>query len=181
MKRNGTNNIKPLYQNNMAHKIFITIDCALGEELRRVILSLKDSRISHRQIVTEYRYYLDLQPPGGTLPRKDSSFVCYYEEKPLFQGKTPEFSFPKWIHENLEDIRIVDGDDVVCFEGHFLLDFTVEETGYVTDVKLKGVINPLLEVEAARIISSSPQWTPKKICGNPVKKSYGFLMNFDHN
>lgn len=54
-------------------------------------------------------------------------------------------------------------------EGTVFVQFTVDKTGKVTDIKILHGVNELLDKEAIRIIRSSPLWTPGKQRGKPVK------------
>ena len=88
------------------------------------------------------------------------------EEKPL--NSAPSFNggssmeFQKWV---LDNIRFPEG---VSAEGRVSVSFTISETGKVTDVKVLRGADQMLNDEAVRVISSSPDWTPALKDGKPI-------------
>ena len=48
----------------------------------------------------------------------------------------------------------------------------------VQDVKVLRGVHPDLDAEALRVVSSSPDWTPGYVKGEPVKVSYTFPVIF---
>ena len=62
--------------------------------------------------------------------------------------------------------------------GRVTLQFTVEADGTVANVKVLRGVNPLLDEEAIRVVSSSPQWTPGYQEGSPVRVTYTFPIIF---
>lgn len=88
------------------------------------------------------------------------------EEKPL--NSAPSFNggssmeFQKWV---LDNIRYPEG---VSAEGRVSVSFTISETGKVTDVKVLRGADQMLNDEAVRVISSSPDWTPALKDGKPI-------------
>jgi protein TonB len=53
-------------------------------------------------------------------------------------------------------------------EGTVILRFVVSSTGEVTRVEVTRSVDPLLDSEALRVISSLPRWKPGRQDGNPV-------------
>ena len=88
------------------------------------------------------------------------------EEKPL--NSAPSFNggssmeFQKWV---LDNIRYPEG---VSAEGRVSVSFTISETGKVTDVKVLRGADQMLNDEAVRVISSSPDWIPALKDGKPI-------------
>jgi TonB family protein len=64
--------------------------------------------------------------------------------------------------------------------GQVTVGFTVAEDGSVTDVKVAGGVDPLLDQEALRIVNSMPKWIPGKQRGMPVKVAYQLPINFTY-
>ena len=94
------------------------------------------------------------------------------EEKPKFiiSGKDiGEKGFPQWVAQRLKypEAAIEQG-----LRGKVLCSFVITAEGLVTDVKVIAGVHPLLDKEAVRVISSSPQWTPGMQRGRAVAVVY---------
>jgi TonB family protein len=63
-------------------------------------------------------------------------------------------------------------------EGEVLVSFTVDSTGRVTDPEIISGIDSLLNSEALRVVSSSPQWAPGIKNGQPVNITYTIPVKF---
>lgn len=90
------------------------------------------------------------------------------EKEPVpFQllGQQPKFNggdaneFSKWVAQNL---RYPEKCRQSKVQGRVTLQFTITETGKVTDVKVLRGVNEELDKEAVRVVSESPLWTPGK-------------------
>lgn len=57
-------------------------------------------------------------------------------------------------------------------QGRVIVTCTILEDGSVVDVKVKRGVDPLLDKEAVRIVSSMPKWKPAKIHDKPVKSRW---------
>ena len=96
------------------------------------------------------------------------------EKKPTFQGNDAA-TFSRWVAQ-----RLVYPDDAkkAGIQGRVLVQFTVCEDGVVRDAKIMRGINPALDAEALRVISSSPKWEPGIQDGKPVDVFYMFPVIF---
>lgn len=90
-------------------------------------------------------------------------------QKPTFYGGDIG-TFTEWVNKNL-----VYPHEAGCAHGRVIVQFIVDETGNVGDVKVIRGIDPAFDAEAVRVVSSSPKWTPGKnggmvsvICTCPV-------------
>lgn len=64
-------------------------------------------------------------------------------------------------------------------EGRILVQFTIDETGNVVDIRKKGPEGTdILKDEAVRLISKLPQFVAGKHNGNKVKVKYGLPITF---
>ena len=94
--------------------------------------------------------------------------------KPKFHGGD-ENLFTKWVASQLVYPELAVKDSI---QGRVILQFVVSEKGKVEDVKVvRGVYN-LLDKEAHRVISQSPDWEPGLQDGKPVKVRYTFPVIF---
>ena len=94
--------------------------------------------------------------------------------RPKFRGGD-EDSFSRWVGSQLKYPPELIGHLV---EGRVLLSFVVDTDGSVTDIKVLQSVDPILESEAIRVISSSPKWTPGYINDQPIKIRYNFPVIF---
>ena len=96
------------------------------------------------------------------------------EEKPKFNGGDAN-EFSKWVNQRLVYPEIAKENGV---SGRVMLQFTVNPDGSVTNVKVVRGVDPALDKEAVRVVSSSPKWTPGKQRDRAVKVSYTFPVIF---
>ena len=97
------------------------------------------------------------------------------EEKPLFNGKEAEVGFREWVGENTVYPAEAKEKGI---SGRVYVEFSIDTDGSVTDAMILRGVDPLLNVEALRVIKASPKWTPGKHKGNLVKVKYQFPVNF---
>jgi protein TonB len=95
------------------------------------------------------------------------------QEMPSFPGGNE--ALLKYIMEH-----IVYPPDAVAngIQGTVYLRFVVSSTGEVTRVEVTRSVDPLLDNEALRVISSLPGWKPGKQDGNPVPVWYSVPVVF---
>lgn len=115
-----------------------------------------------------------------SLPPEDEQLSpqkVYYsvEEMPRFNGNKYN-SFRDWIatHVIYPEIALENG-----ISGRVVMQFSIDANGNVCDVQIVKGIDPSLDKEAIRVISSSPKWTPGKIKGKAVKVQFNFPVYFE--
>ena len=96
------------------------------------------------------------------------------EQKPMFQGGDAN-AFSKWVNQHLAYPDIAKENGI---QGRVTLQFTVNTDGSVSGVKVVRGVDPSLDKEAVRVVSSSPKWTPGKQRDRPVKVTYTFPVIF---
>lgn len=96
------------------------------------------------------------------------------EEKPSFMGGDAN-TFSKWVNERLVYPEIAKENGV---QGRVTLQFTVESDGSVTNVKVLRGVDPSLDKEAVKVVSSSPKWAPGKQRDRAVRVTYVFPVIF---
>ena len=94
--------------------------------------------------------------------------------KPKFQGSDAN-QFARWVNEQLHYPEEAKERNL---QGRVTLQFNVEKDGSVTGVKVLRGIDPILDEEALRVVSLSPDWTPGYINGEPVRVIYNFPVVF---
>ena len=96
------------------------------------------------------------------------------EEKPKFQGGDAN-DFTRWVNSRLQYPEIAKENGV---QGRVTLRFTVNADGSVSNVKVLRGVDPSLDQEAVRVVSSSPNWTPGRQRDRAVKVTYTFPVVF---
>lgn len=99
---------------------------------------------------------------------------CDY--KPTFLGSPdPVVFLQKWVYVYLKYPKEAVREGI---QGRVLVDFVINEKGKVTDVKVVKGVDPLLDEEAVRVISASPDWKPGRVRGEKVKTELSVNVEF---
>ena len=97
------------------------------------------------------------------------------DQKPSFQGGTSN-AFSQWVNAHLvypERSRNAGS------EGTVRLRFTIEKDGKLDDISVvESSGDSLLDAEAFRVVSSSPDWKPGAFHGKPAKVTFTFPVIF---
>ncbi len=132
-------------------KINTEDDKNLGVEIREYVVGKKEEVVEEEEI----------------------PFVMV-EEKPKFQGGD-ENAFTKWVGERLVYPEIAKENSV---QGRVILQFRVNTDGSVDNVRVIRGVDPSLDKEAMRVVSSSPRWTPGRQRNKAVRVVYTFPVIF---
>jgi periplasmic protein TonB len=100
--------------------------------------------------------------------------VLFPEEKALFMGGDLN-TFSKWVLENIKYPPIAEENGIF---GRVIIEFCVNSSGEVVDIKFLRNLDPAIDEEAMRVISSSPLWTPARQGGRPVKQRFTIPVVF---
>jgi protein TonB len=106
---------------------------------------------------------------------EDEEPVEFYliEDKPEFPGG--EAKMYKWLAENTKYPSIAKENGI---SGKVYIEFIVAKNGQITNVKLKRGVDPYLDKEAKRVVTSMPKWKPGKQRGKAVPVHYMIPINF---
>ena len=97
------------------------------------------------------------------------------EQKPAFQG-SDTMEFTKWV---FSQIKYPEEAKEKQIQGRVTLQFTIAKDGNVKDVTVaKSSGSKILDDEAVRVVSMSPQWEPGKQNGEPVNVRFTFPVVF---
>jgi protein TonB len=94
--------------------------------------------------------------------------------KPSFQGGDAN-AFSRWVNMRLAYPELAKDNGV---QGRVTVQFTIEKDGTVTNVKVLRGVDPSLDAEAVRVVSSSPKWTPGMMRGKVVRVNYTYPVVF---
>lgn len=108
----------------------------------------------------------------------DEAVVPYYDcdYRPSFLGsRDPRVFLEKWVYTYMKYPKEAVKNGI---QGRVLVDFVIDEKGKVRDVKVLKGVDPLLDEEAVRIISASPDWKPGWLRGKKVKSRMSLYVEF---
>ncbi|HOO69078.1 MAG TPA: energy transducer TonB [Bacteroidales bacterium] len=100
--------------------------------------------------------------------------LAIVEEKPSFMGGD-ENTFTKWVHERIIYPEVAKENGI---QGRVVLTFIVDADGYVKNVTVLRGVDPSIDKEAVRVVSSSPRWKPGRQRDRNVRVRYNFPLNF---
>lgn len=108
--------------------------------------------------------------PVGTIAYSD------VDVKPMFLNSAdPRVFMEKWVYQYLKYPKYAVENGI---QGRVLVDFVIDETGKVTDVKLARGIHTSLDEEAIRVVSASPKWRPGRHQGKKVRVALTVAVDF---
>ena len=96
--------------------------------------------------------------------------------KPMFlNSPDPRTFMEKWVYQYLKypSYAVENG-----IHGRVLVDFIIDETGKVTDVKVSRGVHTVLDEEAVRVVSASPKWRPGRHQGKKVRVALTVAVEF---
>jgi protein TonB len=111
--------------------------------------------------------------PEDTGEDEDSIFI-FVQDMPKFLGKDVN-AFRIWVTKHLKYPRIAAENRIM---GTVHIRFVIESDGSVGQVEVIRSVDPSLDAEAVRVVSSSPHWTPGKQRGKPVRVAYTIPITF---
>ena len=97
-------------------------------------------------------------------PDTDEDVSIIPQVGPRFNGGDAS-EFAKWAMKNVQYPAFAEENGIM---GKVVVQFVVDTNGNVADVKVVRGVHPVLDKEAVRVVSSSPQWTPGSTNGEPV-------------
>ena len=120
--------------------------------------------------------------PSAELAKKkgegSEDVVPYYEcdYKPTFLGSNdPKVFLEKWVYAYLKYPKVAVENGI---QGRVLVDFIIDSRGKMTSVKVLKGVDPLLDDEAVRVISASPDWKPGRLNGKKVSSEISLYVEF---
>ncbi len=96
------------------------------------------------------------------------------EQPATFQGGDIT-AFLKWVQEHLQYPKELMESAI---SGKVFAQFTIDEKGQITNIKILRGVDPLLDNEVIRVLKSSPLWNPPKQGGKAVKQIFTIPVNF---
>lgn len=115
---------------------------------------------------------VQLEPETGSLNKENQAYFIV-EEMPEFPGGN--IGLKSYLEENLKypQIALLNG-----IQGTVYVSFVINEEGNVVQPKIARSVDPALDKEALRLVSSLPRWKPGKQNGKLVKVNYTVKVEF---
>ena len=138
----------------------------------------------------EYLYNFSIELINGDAPsfnpevtaksrgRESNDVIPYYEcdYKPAFLGSNdPKVFLQKWVYAYLKYPQEAVRNGI---QGRVLVDFIIDESGKVKDVKVLKGVDPLLDAAAVKVVEASPDWKPATHMGRKVKSEMSIYVEF---
>jgi periplasmic protein TonB len=98
----------------------------------------------------------------------------FVEEDATFQGGDIN-TFRTWVQENLVHPPLAVENGI---SGRVTVSFVVNSKGDVTNVTVMRGVDPALDKETVRVITSSPKWTPPRQGGRAVRQQFTMPVIF---
>ncbi len=95
------------------------------------------------------------------------------EQMPSFPGGNS--ALMEYLHNNVKYPVVAQENGV---QGRVVVSFVVEKDGSITDVRVVRSVDPSLDREASRVVSSMPRWIPGKQNGSAVRVKYNVPVSF---
>ncbi|MCL2072344.1 MAG: energy transducer TonB [Marinilabiliaceae bacterium] len=105
--------------------------------------------------------------------RDDTEIFTIVEESPEFPGG--EAALLRYLAQNTKYPPIAQENNIT---GRVMVQFVVEPTGDVSNVKVMRPVDPSLDREAIRVVQSLPRFKPGKQRNRPVRVYYTVPINF---
>jgi protein TonB len=104
---------------------------------------------------------------------KDSMPLSIVEERPTFPGGTE--ALLRFLKANLKYPVIAKEAGIT---GTVLISFLIEKDGTVTNIKVLHSLGGGCNVEAIRVVSIMPKWTPARQKGKPIRTQFQIPLFF---
>jgi len=95
-------------------------------------------------------------------------------EKPMF-GTGGDKEFQLWIAQN---IHYPQSAIEAQIQGKVYLQFVIEKNGSISNIRVIRSVDPEIDKEAVRVLEQSPNWSPGKQQGRPVRVYCTFPITF---
>ena len=134
---------------------------------------IEETTIVSNEDQAEYVEITDDVPIVVEEPEEEDQIFQVVEEDAKFPGGNNELM--KYLQKNIKYPSICQEQGI---QGRVIVQFVVEKDGSITDVQVIKAINPYLDKEAVRVVSTMPKWSPGKQRGKPVRVRFTLPVTF---
>lgn len=169
-------------------KIARGVDSALDQEALRVVNALdktwKPGTQKGKAVKVSYTIPINFALGDGkssetkkaSVSNKNGDVYFIVEDMPEYPGG--DSALRDYIANNVKYPEVAKKNGV---QGKVYITFIVDVDGSTSDAKVARGVDPSLDKEALRVVSSLPKWKPGKQKGKAVKVSYTVPINFALN
>ncbi|MBR5856286.1 MAG: energy transducer TonB [Bacteroidales bacterium] len=155
----------------------------LDNEALRVVSMSPDwtpGKVNGKPVDVMFTFPVVFKLEGETKEVADTSGTIMFatvEQKPAFMGNNPPGeSFSNWVYGQMKYPEEAIKNQM---QGRVIIQFTIAKDGNVKDVTVaKSSGSKIIDDEAVRVVSMSPQWEPGKQNGEPVDIRFTFPLVF---
>ena len=104
---------------------------------------------------------------------EDTKIFSVVEQMPSFPGGMT--ALMQYLSRNIKYPPVA---EEMSIQGRVICTFVVERDGSVTDVRIAKGVDPSLDKEAIRVVSSMPKWIPGRQNGQSVRVKYTLPVTF---
>ena len=104
---------------------------------------------------------------------EETKIFTVVEQMPSFPGGTG--ALMQYLSRNIKYPPVAEENGI---QGRVICSFVVERDGSVTDVRIEKGVDPSLDKEAIRVVSSMPKWIPGRQNGQSVRVKYTLPVIF---
>ena len=115
----------------------------------------------------------EASPTKNSKISKSDKVYDVVEQMPSFPGGPS--ALMEYLHDHVKYPVVAQENGV---QGRVVVSFIVERDGSITDVRVVRSVDPSLDREAQRVVSSMPRWTPGKQNGSAVRVKYNVPVSF---
>ena len=115
----------------------------------------------------------EVQTPQDTKPQSDNKVYKSVEQMPRFPGG--EVGLMRYLQENIKYPPEAAKNDI---EGRVIVQFIIDKTGQVGDVKVVRPVSEELDAEAVRVVKTLPKFEPGRQDGEAVSVWYTLPISF---
>ena len=115
----------------------------------------------------------EIAQPEPPKHEEENKVFDVVEEAPSFPGGPSALN--RWLRDNMK-YPVVAAENGI--EGRVVVQFVVGKNGSISNVKVVRSVDPALDKEAVRVVSSMPHWTPGKQNGSSVNARYTLPVTF---
>ena len=106
-------------------------------------------------------------------PEKEEEIFQVVENQPEFPGGMAELM--KYLQKNIKYPTVCQEQGI---QGRVIVQFVVNSDGSIVDPQVVKPVNPYLDKEALRVVSSMPNWKPGRQRGKAVSCKYTVPVSF---
>lgn len=142
------------------------------DRLATLIFSMVGFQKKEIEIDGQKKIDVQLEPETGSLNKENQAYFIV-EEMPEFPGGN--IGLRNYLEQNQKypQIALLNG-----IQGTVYVSFVINEEGNVVQPKIAKSVDPALDKEALRLVSSLPRWKPGKQNGKLVKVNYTVKVDF---